>query len=68
VLGSASLLISPISWCAEGHSLAEYFAGTDGLKLLFAASRVVHIAAVFGGLLFMFRPRSNAFFKPAAAD
>lgn len=64
VLGSASLLISPITWFAEGHSLAEYFAGAQPMSLLFAASRVIHIGAVFGGLLFMFRPAANAFFRP----
>lgn len=66
VLGSASLLISPISWFAEGHSLAEYFAGAQAMSLLFAASRVIHIAAVFGGLLFMFRPNANAYYRLAA--
>jgi len=66
VLGSASLLLGPISWFAAGHSLAEYFAGAQAMSLLFAASRVIHIAAVFGGLLFMFRPKANAYFRLAA--
>ena len=65
VLGSASLLISPISWFVEGRTLGEYFATAQPMSLLFAASRVIHIGAVFGGLLFMFRPDANAFFRLA---
>jgi hypothetical protein len=65
ILGSASLLITPIAWFAAGHSIDDYFAGAQAMSLLFAASRVIHIGAVFGGLLFMFRPDANTFFRSA---
>jgi hypothetical protein len=65
ILGSASLLITPIAWFAAGHSIGDYFAGAQTMSLLFAASRVMHIGAVFGGLLFMFQPDANSFFRSA---
>jgi hypothetical protein len=63
VLGSLSLLIGPIEWFSTGHSLADAFTGLALQTLLFMASRIVHMLAVWAGLLLMFLPESNLYFK-----
>src|SRR4029453_2044090 len=41
--GTLSLVIGPVTWLAEGGSLAEAVAAADLGSVLFAASRVVHL-------------------------
>jgi hypothetical protein len=65
VVGMLSLLIEPISWLADGHSLGDALGSADlGLALVIAV-RVVHIAAVGVACALMFRPESNRYFQRA---
>ncbi|MDQ0110670.1 hypothetical protein [Paenibacillus harenae] len=64
-IGALSLLIDPIMWLIEGNPLSTIFEGVVLTSLLFAASRVVHLAAVIAALVFMFRPAANQYFRPA---
>jgi hypothetical protein len=67
VFGSLSLLIDPVRWLAAGNSLSDAMAAADATAVLFASSRVVHLAAVFGAMVLMFRPAANTFFRTAHA-
>jgi hypothetical protein len=62
-LGTLSLVIGPVTWLAEGGSLAEAVAAADLGSVLFAASRVVHLGAVIAAVLLMFHPAANAYIK-----
>jgi hypothetical protein len=63
VLGTASLVIGPVTWLADGGSLADATAAADPGSVLFAASRVVHLAAVIAALVLMFHPAANAYIR-----
>jgi hypothetical protein len=65
VVGTLSLVIDPISWLAAGNSLREVFAEADLLFAFVAPVRVVHLAAVIGALVFMYRPAANRYFRAA---
>jgi hypothetical protein len=67
VFGALSIVIGPVSWLAEGHTIGEFVAGADLMLLLFASSRVVHLIAVFAALVLMFRPAANDYFRAARA-
>ena len=58
-LGTLSLVIGPVTWLAEGGSLADALAAADLGSVLFAASRVVHLGAVIAALILMFHPTAN---------
>jgi hypothetical protein len=62
-LGTLSLVIDPITWLAAGNSPFEIFARADLLFAFVAPIRVVHLAAVFGALVFMFLPAANDYFR-----
>jgi hypothetical protein len=62
-LGSLSLLIGPVEWFAGGHSLGEAYRAADGWDLVFAGSRVVHVAAVWTATGLMFTPAANRWFS-----
>jgi hypothetical protein len=62
-LGTLSLVIGPVSWLAEGGSLADAVAAADLGSVLFAASRALHLAAVIAALLLMFHPAANAYLR-----
>jgi hypothetical protein len=61
--GTLSLVIGPVSWLAEGGSLADAMAAADLGSLLFAASRMVHLAAIIAALISMFHPAANAYIR-----
>jgi hypothetical protein len=63
VLGSLSLLIGPVQWLLEGNSLRDAVADADVTAVLFASSRVLHLAAVAGAMVLMFRPAANTYFR-----
>jgi hypothetical protein len=68
-LGTLSLVIGPVTWLAEGGSLADAavaVATADLGSVLFAASRVVHLGAVIAALILMFHPAVNACIRAAA--
>jgi hypothetical protein len=64
-LGTLSLVIGPVTWLAEGGTLAEAVAAADLGSVLFAASRVVHLGAVIAAVLLMFHPAANAYLRAA---
>jgi hypothetical protein len=64
-LGTLSLVIGPVTWLAEGGSLADAVAAADLGSALFAASRVVHLGAVIAALVLMFHPAANAYLRAA---
>jgi hypothetical protein len=69
--GTLSLAIGPVTWLAEGGSLADAAAAADLGSVLFAASRVVHLGAVVAAVLLMFQPAANAYIRattPAPAQ
>lgn len=61
--GTPSLVIGPITWLAEGGSLADAMAAADLGSLLFTASRLVHVAAIIAALILMFHPAANAYLR-----
>jgi hypothetical protein len=61
--GTLSLVIGPVTWLAEGGSPAEAVAAADLGSLLFAASRLVHLAAIIASLILMFHPAANAYIR-----
>jgi hypothetical protein len=65
-IGTLSLVIGPVTWLAEGGSLADAavaVAAADLGSVLFAASRVVHLGAVVAAVLLMFHPAANAYIR-----
>lgn len=67
ILGTLSLVIEPLRWLAEGHSLGDAFRDLGAVDVLFGASRVLHLSAVLVATLLMFRPTSNAWFRARTA-
>jgi hypothetical protein len=61
--GTLSLVIGPVSWLAEGGSLAGAMATADLSSVLFAASRLVHLAAIIAALILMFHSAANAYIR-----
>jgi surface antigen len=62
-VGTLSLVIGPVTWLAEGGSLADAVAAADLRSVLFAASRVVHLGAVIAALILMFHPAASAYIR-----
>ena len=61
--GTLSLVIGPVTWLAEGGSLADAIAAADLGSVLFAASRLVHLGAIIAALILMFHPATNAYIR-----
>jgi hypothetical protein len=61
--GTLSLVIGPITWLAEGGSLADAIAAADMGSVLFAASWLVHLGAIIAALILMFHPTTNAYIR-----
>ncbi|TDC07227.1 hypothetical protein E1267_14100 [Nonomuraea longispora] len=59
VFGLLSMVIEPIKDLLAGTPLGPL----DGLDLLFAGSRVVHVLAVLTAMALMFLPQANAYFR-----
>jgi hypothetical protein len=62
-LGTLSLVIGPVTWLAEGGSLANATAAADFGSVLFAASRLVHVSAIIAALILMFHPAANSYIR-----
>ncbi|MFI7634941.1 hypothetical protein [Nonomuraea sp. NPDC049400] len=65
IFGTLSLVIEPARWLLAGGSISEAVAGAGAMELIFAGSRILHLAAVLGAVTLMFQPRANAYFKSA---
>jgi hypothetical protein len=63
VVGMASLLAEPISWLIGGGVPATFLAAADGPTLAVVALRAIHVVAVVGGLVLMYSPSANRFFR-----
>jgi drug/metabolite transporter (DMT)-like permease len=63
VVGMASLLAEPISWLIGGGVPATFLAAADGPTLAVVALRAIHVVAVVGGLVLMYRPSANRVFR-----
>ncbi len=66
--GLGSLFVGPAGWLVDGTTLATL--DFSPLEWVFATSRVVHVLAVVGGLLWMFSPVANRWFavRPAIIE
>jgi hypothetical protein len=62
-LGTLSLVIGPVTWLAEGGSLADATAAADFGSVLFATSRLVHLTAIIVALILMFHPAANSYIR-----
>ncbi|MEV2254257.1 hypothetical protein AB0I94_27370 [Streptomyces sp. NPDC050147] len=65
IFGTLSLVIEPLRWLADGHSLGDALRDLSAVDALFGASRVLHLSAVLGAMVLMFRPTANAWFRAA---
>jgi|SRR5215217_1536751 len=61
--GSLSLVIGPVTWLTDGGSLTDAMAAADLESVLFAASRLLHVAAILAALILMFHPAANAYIR-----
>lgn len=68
VVGTLSLVIDPIQWLLAGNSLDTAVADLTLPDLLFATSRIVHLGAVLGAMVSMFRPVANAYFRTVPSN
>lgn len=68
VVGMLSLVMEPISWLAEGHSLADALSSASVGLALTIAIRALHVAAVLVGCALMFRPEANRYFRRVASS
>jgi len=57
------VVIGPITWLAEGGSLADAIAAADLGSVLFAASRLVHLGAIIAAMILMFHPAANVYIR-----
>jgi hypothetical protein len=61
--GTLSMVIGPVTSLAEGGSLVDAIGAADLGSVLFAASRLVHLAAIIVALILMFHPATNAYIR-----
>jgi len=62
-LGMLSLVVGPIQWLLDGNSLSQAVAAADAATMLFASSRILHVAAVIAATVLMFTPAANAYLR-----
>jgi hypothetical protein len=68
VVGTASMVIAPLQALAQGRTLGVVRREVEAMDVVFGASRVVHVAAVFSAVVLMFLPTATGYFKLARAD
>ncbi|MFD8532132.1 hypothetical protein ACFV0L_32435 [Streptosporangium canum] len=66
VFGTVSLVIEPVRWLLEGHSIGQAIADADTMAFVFAGSRIVHLVAVLSAMAMMFSSEANAYFRSAS--
>jgi len=66
VIGTLSLVIEPVGWLLDGNSLGDAIAGAGAADWLIAISRAAHLAAVAAGVVLMYRPAANRYFRAAS--
>ncbi|MFF3675532.1 hypothetical protein ACFYYS_16235 [Streptomyces sp. NPDC002120] len=65
VLGTASMVVQPLGFLADGGSLSQALSRAGALDWVFGASRAVHVAAVLTAVVLMFRPAANTYLRRA---
>lgn len=63
VFGTASLVYGPIEWLLDGNSVGALLASAGTGFWYDAVARALHLAGVLGGMLFMFLPAANRYFR-----
>jgi hypothetical protein len=63
IVGTLSLVMQPVGWLLDGNSFSAQLSSADTAWWLEAASRTVHIAAVWCGVILMFVPSANRYFQ-----
>ncbi|WP_327006136.1 hypothetical protein OHA72_01865 [Dactylosporangium sp. NBC_01737] len=63
IVGTLSLIIEPISWLVDGNSLSAATGDADLTWWAIAASRALHVAAVWAAVPLMFTASANAYFR-----
>ncbi|HEY0636352.1 MAG TPA: hypothetical protein VGD67_01780 [Pseudonocardiaceae bacterium] len=65
--GVLALTVGPATWLAGGGSVTAALTDADVLALVIGASRIMHVCAVLGAVVFMFLPAANTWFRAPAA-
>ena len=65
-LGLFSLLAEPLSWLMSGGSPGAFVAAADVPTVVVGVIRAVHVVAVIVGLVLMYRPAANSYFRSGA--
>ncbi|NUU21633.1 MAG: hypothetical protein HOV68_08985 [Streptomycetaceae bacterium] len=63
VFGVASMVVEPLLELIRGESALSDLLDAGAVDLVFLASRVVHVTAVYAAVVLMFRPAANAYFR-----
>jgi hypothetical protein len=63
VFGTLSLVMEPIGWITDGGNVSEYLTDADWILWVIILSRIAHIIAVLGAVIFAYRGDSNAYFR-----
>jgi hypothetical protein len=63
ILGTLSLVMEPIEWVLDGNSVSGLLERADFAWWGTAVSRAVHVIAVWGGVVLMFMPAANRYFR-----
>jgi len=66
VIGMATLIASPISWLANDRDF--HALDVDAGFVVFAVLRTIHVLAVIAGVVLMYRPEANRWFRAAAGS
>lgn len=61
VFGMGSLVVPYLMWLADGNSVIDGIRGLDTTGALFSIVRVLHVAFVVLGLVYLYLPRSRRF-------
>jgi hypothetical protein len=68
IVGTLSLIIEPISWLVDGNSLSAVTGDADLTWWAIAASRALHVAAVWAAVPLMFTASANAYFRATGGN
>ncbi len=66
-LGTLSLVLEPIMWVADGGDALSFLSEAGIAMWSMIVSRVLHIAAVWGGVILAYRSDASAYFRRTPA-
>jgi hypothetical protein len=64
-LGTLSLILEPIMWVADGGDALSFISEAGLAMWSMIISRILHILAVWGGVIFAYRSDAGAYFRRA---